>query len=151
MSHTILYSSILVKPQFTNKSLTGPGGNRGVFTMIEGESKNITLEAFGNPPQIHYAWSYPSSVTQEACKDEKKHNIIKGRNGPCRIKASSSVLRIRNAKRSDSGDFSVQASNAHGDFNTLATIHLNVLYPPMWVCWNRIKVSILNWALEIYE
>ena len=99
--------------------------------MIEGESKNITLEAFGNPPQIHYAWSYPSSVTQEACKDEKKHNIIKGRNGPCRIKASSSVLTIRNAKRTDSGDYSVQASNAHGDFNSLATIHLNVLYPPM--------------------
>ena len=111
--------------------MIGPGGTQGVFTVIEGESKNITLEAFGNPPQIHYAWSYPSTVTQEACKDEKKHNIIKGRNGPCRIKASSSVLTIRNAKRTDSGDYSVQASNAHGDFNTLATIHLNVLYPPM--------------------
>ena len=126
-----IHIPISVKPQFINKSLIGSsGGNRAIFTVIEGESKNITLEAFGNPPQIHYAWSYPSTVSQEACKDEKKHNINKGRNGPCRIKASSSVLTIRDAKRSDSGDYKVHASNAHGDFNTLATIHLNVLYPP---------------------
>ena len=102
-----------------------------MFTVIEGDTRNISLEAYGNPPQIHYAWSYPSTVT-DACKDERniKNTKYHGKESPCRIKASSSVLTIRNAKRTDTGDYSVQASNAHGDFNTLVTVRLNVLYPP---------------------
>ena len=121
--------SISVKPQFTNHSLIR--SEKGLFTVIEGETRNITLEAYGNPPQIHYAWSYPSTVT-DACKDEgrTKNPKYQGKGNPCRIKASSSVLTIRNAKRTDSGDYSVQASNAHGDFNTLVVVHLDVLYPP---------------------
>ena len=96
--------------------------------MIEGETRNITLEAYGNPPQIHYAWSLPPNIT-DACKDVTQMKI-KTKHSPCRIKVSSSMLTIRNAKRTDSGEFSVQASNAHGDFNTMVTVHVVVLYPP---------------------
>ena len=97
--------------------------------MIEGETRNITLEAYGNPPQIHYAWSLPPNIT-DACKDETQIKIKSKNSQSCRIKVSSSMLTIRNAKRTDSGEFSVQASNAHGDFNTMVTVHVDVLYPP---------------------
>ena len=99
--------------------------------MIEGETRNITLEAYGNPPQIQYAWSYPSTVT-DVCKDGSKIKNTKylGKGNTCRIKASSSILTIKNAKRTDSGDYAVQAWNAHGDFSTSVTVRLDVLYPP---------------------
>ena len=109
--------SVPVKPQFSNKSLLGDGN--GKFTVIEGATRDIVLEAYANPPQIQYEWSYPSTVT-DACADAS-----------CRIKASNSILIIRDAKRTDSGDYLVQAWNAHGDFSTTVTVHLNVLYPPM--------------------
>ena len=99
--------------------------------MIEGETRNITLEAYGNPPQIQYAWSYPSTVTG-SCKDGSiiKAQKYRGKVDACRIKASGSILTIKNSERTDSGDYSVQAWNAHGDFSTSVTVHLDVLYPP---------------------
>ena len=46
-----------VKPRFHSKYLKS-------YTVVEGESLNITLNATGNPPQIKYKWSYPSMVNK---------------------------------------------------------------------------------------
>ena len=116
---------VSVKPQFGSKTLLGDGN--GVFTVIEGATRNITLDGYANPPQVQYEWSYPSTAT-DVCSDKYRHGNA---NNICRIKASNSILTITNAKRTDSGDYSVQAWNAHGDFSTTVKVHLNVLYPPM--------------------
>ena len=33
--------------------------------MVEGESREISLRAVGNPPEIKYSWETPEGVRQE--------------------------------------------------------------------------------------
>ena len=41
-----------------------------------------------------------------------------------------SLLTLRGARRTDSGEFTVTARNSYGDFATTVTVELDVRYPP---------------------
>lgn len=107
-SNRLLYPSraIAVKPQFEPESL-------GIYTVVEGESKNISLRAVGNPPEIDYSWSVPESVSSSDRVKKRKH-----------------LLTLHDARRSDAGSFDVVASNSYGDFKTRVSVQLDVRYPP---------------------
>ncbi len=100
------YISISVKPYFPPESL-------GTYTVIEGEPKNISLRAFANPPEIDYMWKYPVGVTRSPRLVQHKH-----------------LLTIAEAKRTDSGEYTVTARNSYGDFATSVSFELDVTYPP---------------------
>ena len=94
-----------VKPTFAPGSLVD-------YTVIEGETKNLSLLAKGNPPEIQYSWEYPDSVAQS------------------RVKASKHVFILDRAERTDAGNYSVTAINSYGDFKTTVAVKLDVLFPP---------------------
>jgi hypothetical protein len=101
----LLFLLLSVKPYFLPESL-------GHYTVIEGDTKNLSLKAFGNPPQIDYSWSYPEDVAAE--------RVIKRQH----------LLTIADAKRSDAGNYTVTARNSYGDFASTVTVLVDVRYPP---------------------
>ena len=84
------------------------------YTVVEGQSLNVTLNATGNPPQIEYKWNFPPKASAS--------NL--------RIRAEGPQLIITNAQRSDRGNYTILAWNGHGNFNTTVVIFIDVLYAP---------------------
>jgi hypothetical protein len=43
---------------------TNDAGNKADvrIVVVEGETKNISVHAEGNPPQIHYSWTFPETA-----------------------------------------------------------------------------------------
>ncbi len=86
------------------------------YTVLEGETAELSLKAVGNPPQIKYFWKFPPglSTNDDSERVEKKlHQLV-----------------IRDARRTDAGNYSVTAVNSYGDFKTNVSVRLDVLYPP---------------------
>ena len=107
----ILILLISDKPYFRPESL-------GRYTVVEGEAKNISLRAMGNPPQIDYSWTFPPGVQSS------------GSGGEDRVVQRGHLLTLRDAWRTDSGEYTVTARNSYGDFATTVTVELDVRYPP---------------------
>ena len=98
---------IAVKPRFFTEYLKS-------YSVIEGESLNLTMNATGNPPQIHYKWILPQSAN------------------PAKIRTEGPFISIKDAGRQDRGNYTILAWNGHGNFNTTVTIYIDVLYPPRY-------------------
>lgn len=86
----------------------------GVYTVVEGDSKNISLNAVANPPEISYKWIFPAAAADGN-----------------RVVQRKSLLTVVKADREDAGNYTVTASNSYGDFNTTVSVLLDVLYPPV--------------------
>ena len=93
--------------------------------MIEGESLNLTMNATGNPPQIHYKWILPETAN------------------PAKIRTEGPFISIRNAGRQDRGNYTILAWNGHGNFNTTVTIYIDVLYPPRYIIFRQTLTCLL--------
>ena len=94
------------KPRFD------PSKSNSTYTVIEGETLNISLNASGNPPQIKYKWRLPQMASKT------------------RVSTEGSDLLLMNAQRSERGNYSILAWNGHGNFNTSFHVYIDVLYPP---------------------
>lgn len=95
--------SFLDKPRFDKASLKS-------YAVLEGQSVNVTLNATGNPPQIEYKWQLPSQAMN--------------------VRLEGPQLTIGKAQRSHRGNYTIQAWNGHGNFNTTVTIFVDVQYAP---------------------
>ena len=98
---------LTVKPRFQSKYLKS-------YTVVEGESLNITLNATGNPPQIEYKWSFPMVANK------------------AKIHTEASKLTLAKTQRSERGNYTILAWNGHGDFNTTVTLFVDVLFAPRY-------------------
>lgn len=96
-----------VKPHFPVHQLTDQ-------VVIAGDSKNISLEAVGNPPEIDYDWKIPDLAR------------------PGHVAINKHVITIYEASRAEAGHYEVTASNSYGDFKTTVAVELQVLYPPRY-------------------
>ena len=86
-----------------------------MFTVIEGETLNISLKTSGNPPQIKYKWKLPSTSSTH------------------RVRTEGPKLILKNAQRMDRGNYSILAWNGHGNFNTTLHVFVDVRFPPRYV------------------
>ena len=86
------------------------------YTVVEGQSLNVTLNATGNPPQIEFKWNFPAKTPASSIAN--------------RIHVDGAQLIITNAQRSDRGNYTILASNGHGNFNTTVVIFIDVQYAP---------------------
>ncbi len=109
-----------VKPMFSESSL-------GTYTVVEGQTREISLQAVGNPPEIEYTWSLPSSVAVEvaaaAAEATDADSSRVSRRG-------AYTIVVNRARRTDAGNYTVTAANSYGDFSTTVSVELDVLYPP---------------------
>ena len=96
-------------------------GSLQEFTVMEGQTKNMTLHASANPPQIHYSWTFPNRRPLTAFEGSHFHP---------RISTNDNVMTVARAQRADAGNYTVSAWNSHGDFNSSIVVRLRVLYPP---------------------
>ncbi|XP_036412874.1 B-cell receptor CD22-like [Colossoma macropomum] len=74
--------------------------------IIEGSSMNLTCSSDANPPVKNYTWF-------------KGSTSVRG----------GKIYNIPNITSEDSGEYTCQSRNDHGERNSTA-VHLNVLYPP---------------------
>ncbi|KAL6482097.1 hypothetical protein MHYP_G00101770 [Metynnis hypsauchen] len=74
--------------------------------IVEGSSVNLSCSSDGNPPVKIYSWFKGSTPVGK----EKTYSIP-------------------NIRSEDSGEYTCQSQNDHGERNSTA-VHLNVLYPP---------------------
>ncbi|KAL6482245.1 hypothetical protein MHYP_G00103250 [Metynnis hypsauchen] len=81
--------------------------------IVEGSSVTLTCSSDGNPPVKIYTWLKGSTSLGEG-----------------------KTYSIPNIRSEDSGEYTCQSRNDHGEGNSTA-VHLNVLYPP-----KRVSVSI---------
>ena len=72
----------------------------------------------GNPPQIDYSWTFPEGVHSSSGPEDG------------RVMQRGPLLTLREARRTDSGEYTVTARNSYGDFATTVTVELDVRYPP---------------------
>ena len=93
-------------PKFLDETL-------GTFTLIEGETKNISLKAIGNPSIIKYDWTFPPGVS------EGDH-----------ITTYKSTLNLNKVTRNEAGIYKITASNSYGNFTSSEVIQLDIHYPP---------------------
>ena len=108
------------KPYFVDDVNGGGGGLEDdamrstfkSFKVSEGQTASVNLTALANPDTISYTWTHPRSASM------------------ARVFASGSVLTVRDAHKGEAGNYTVVASNAHGDFKTTFTIRVDVQYPP---------------------
>ncbi len=110
INHIIL--PFAVKPRFTSGKLSN------TFVVTEGETRNVSMKAEGNPPQISYKWGFPPEA------------VARSPSFYDRIHTSGPLLWLSNTQRTDRGNYTVLAWNGHGNFNTTASIFIDVLYPP---------------------
>ena len=96
---------VTVKPRFDS-------AKKSSYTVIEGETLNISLKASGNPPQIKYKWRLPLTASK------------------VRAHTEGSELLLTNSQRMDRGNYSILAWNGHGNFNTTLHVFIDVLFPP---------------------
>ena len=101
----------IIKLHLTDKPRFDPK-KKSSFTVIEGETLNISLKASGNPPQIKYKWRLPKTASKARAHTD----------GP--------ELLLTNAQRMDRGNYSILAWNGHGNFNTSFEIYIDVLFAP---------------------
>ena len=100
----------------------------GTYTVVEGEARNVSLRAVANPPEIEYNWSFPPSVvvaTSASTGYSERGGYLSGR-----VRQFKDTVTFTEARRSDSGTYTVTASNSYGDFRTTVSINLDVHYPP---------------------
>ena len=110
-----IFHNLTVKPHF-NKT-------EKVFTVIEGETLNISLKTSGNPPQIKYKWKLPSTSSTH------------------RVRTEGPKLILKNAQRMDRGNYSILAWNGHGNFNTTLHVFVDVRFPP--------RYAFLKWIIQL--
>ena len=106
LRETIIVHIFTVKPWFAEKKLS--------YTVVEGQSLNVSLNATGNPPQIEFKWNLPPKTSGTSN----------------RIHVEGPQMIITKAKRSDRGNYTVLAWNGHGNFNTTVVIFIDVQYAP---------------------
>ncbi|XP_040567753.1 nephrin isoform X1 [Lepeophtheirus salmonis] len=106
----------IVKTNLTLNVLYAPKFDSNIqetYSMVEGETRNISLSAVGNPSEIKYVWDFPSN------NFNRSRFII---DGP--------FLIIQNANRRDAGRYRISASNSYGNFTTSKSVMVNVQYAP---------------------
>ncbi|KAL6482244.1 hypothetical protein MHYP_G00103240 [Metynnis hypsauchen] len=104
---TAVHLNVLYPPKRVSVSIS-PSGE-----VVEGTSVNLTCSSDGNPPVKIYTWFKGSASVGEG-----------------------EIYSIPNIRSEDSGEYTCQSWNHHGERNSTA-VQINVLYPP-----KNISVSI---------
>ncbi|XP_037399209.1 B-cell receptor CD22-like [Pygocentrus nattereri] len=104
---TAVQINVLYPPKRASVSI-GPSGE-----IVEGSSVTLTCSSDGNPPVKIYTWFKGSTSVGEG-----------------------KIYSIPNIRSEDSGEYTCQSQNHHGERRSTA-VQINVLYPP-----KRVSVSI---------
>ena len=117
-----------------DKPLFDPRQNE-IVDLIEGQKAEVNMTALSNPSEIDYLWSNQDGTqlpaTSSVGGDDSRE--MKSLNGPRdaglnRIYSENGVLVMKSVQRTDSGVYTVKASNEEGV--SQARIRVNVQYPP---------------------
>ena len=91
-----------------------------VFTVEEGKSLMIKLEATANPGPVEYKWKRKGGVGIPALADALPQSRL--------IAMGGGSLNVSQARREDAGDYTVKASNSEG--KSTFKFKLDVQYAP---------------------